>query len=112
MSALRVGIVGCGLIGHKRAVALDADCELVGSFDVSAEATQRLAAEHGGIAAASLEELLALGPDVVVVAVTHDQLTPVGIAVLEAGAHLLVEKPAGLSTDQIAQLKAAADASG
>ncbi|MEH3055241.1 MAG: Gfo/Idh/MocA family oxidoreductase [Patulibacter minatonensis] len=112
MSALKVAIVGCGLIGHKRAVALDADCELIGSYDVSAEATQRLADEHGGIAAGSLDELLALGPDVVVVAVTHDQLTPVGVAVLEAGAHLLVEKPAGLSTNQIAQLKAAAEASG
>ncbi len=113
MSAeLRIGIVGCGLIGHKRAAALDEHCTLVGSFDVSAEATDRLAAQWGGQACRSLEELLALAPDVVIVAATHDQLTPLGVAVLEAGAHLLVEKPAGLSTAQIAQLQAAAEAAG
>lgn len=112
MTDVRIGIVGCGLIGHKRAAALDEGSELVGCFDVSAEATAKLAEQWGGQACDSLEALLALAPDVVVVAVTHDQLTPVSIAALEAGAHVLVEKPAGLSSAQIEALQAAADAAG
>ena len=109
---MRVAIVGCGLIGRKRAEALEADDELVGVFDVAAGPMEALAADFGVPAVPSLDELLALGADVVVVAVTHDQLTPIGVRVLEAGSHLLVEKPAGLSVRQIETLSAAADAAG
>lgn len=107
----RVGVVGCGLIGGKRAAALDGD-ELVGCFDVRPEAAQALAAEHGGAACTTLEELLALSPDVVVVAVTHDQLCDASVAALQAGAHVLVEKPAGISVAQIDRISAAAEAAG
>ena len=40
-------------------------------------------------------------PDVVVVATTHDQLAELAIAALEAGAHVLVEKPAGIGVAQV-----------
>ena len=51
-----------------------------------------------------LDELLALEPDVVIVATTHDQLAPLAERALEAGAHVLVEKPGGLGTAQIERL--------
>ncbi len=41
-SALRVAIVGCGLIGAKRAGALRAQDELVACYDVDEEATRSL----------------------------------------------------------------------
>ena len=44
----------------------------------------------------------------VVVATTHDQLAPLTERALEAGAHVLVEKPAGLGTAQIDRLSAIA----
>jgi predicted dehydrogenase len=109
---LRVAVVGCGLIGHKRAAALGPGDELVASFDVAPEAARALAAEHGGRAAASLEELLAAAPDVVVVAATHDRLAELSIAALEAGAHVLVEKPAGIGSAQVAAVAAAAERAG
>ena len=93
--SLRVAVVGCGLIGHKRAAALGED-ELVASFDVAPEAAQALAAAHGGRAATDLGELLAAAPDVVSVATTHDRRAELSVAALEAGAHVLVEKPAGI----------------
>jgi len=103
---LRVGIVGCGFIGDKRAAALGDD-RLVGCFDTDAAAAQRLAAQHGAQAAGTLDALLALAPDVVVVAVTHDQLAPTAIRVLQGGANVVVEKPAGLG---VADVDAVADA--
>ncbi len=106
---LRVGIVGCGLIGRKRAEALDGDT-LVGCFDVVAQAAAALAADHGGVACPTLGDLLELRPDVIIVAATHDQLAPLSIAALEAGAHVLVEKPAGLSARQIDNVATAARA--
>jgi predicted dehydrogenase len=98
---LRVGIVGCGLIGRKRAEALRSQDELVGCTDLVVEAAESLAADFGGRACGDLGELLDREPQVVVVATTHDQLAPVTEQVLEAGAHVLVEKPAGLGTAQV-----------
>jgi predicted dehydrogenase len=105
----RVGIIGCGLIGRKRADALDGD-ELVGCYDVAPEPAAALAADFDAVACATLDELWALAPDVVVVAVTHDRLAELGVAALEHGAHVLVEKPAGVSVAQIDALAAVARA--
>lgn len=109
---LRVGIAGCGLIGRKRAEALGEGDSVVGCFDVLPDATTALAADHGAVACASLEELIATAPDVVVVAVSHDQLAGLAEGALEAGSHVLVEKPAGLGTVQIERLQAAAERAG
>jgi predicted dehydrogenase len=109
---LRVAIVGCGLIGDKRAAALRPLDEVVGATDPVSERAQALVDKHGGRACASIDELLALEPDVVVVATTHDQLTPMGERALATGAHVLVEKPAGLGTAHIERLTRAARAAG
>jgi predicted dehydrogenase len=109
---LQVVIVGCGLIGRKRAEALRAQDSLIGCTDVVAETAERLAVDFGGRSCTSIEELLALEPQVVIVATSHDQLTPLAEQALEAGAHVLVEKPAGLGTAQIDHLIQAADRSG
>jgi predicted dehydrogenase len=110
--SLAVGVIGCGLIGRKRAEALDGD-RLVGCFDVNADAARALAADFAGAqACATLDELWALAPDVVVVAVTHDQLSGLSVAALEHGAHVLVEKPAAVSVAQVDAIEAAAQAAG
>ena len=109
---MRVAIAGCGLIGRKRAEALGADDELVGCFDVVEQAADALAAHHDARPCRSLDELLALAPDVVVVAATHDRLAELSIASLRAGAHVLVEKPAGLGVAEVDAIAAAADAAG
>jgi predicted dehydrogenase len=109
---LRVGIVGCGLIGAKRARALARADELVGCYDIDATAAGALARRHGGRVCAGVEELLALHPDVVIVATAHDRLAEFAERALTAGAQVLVEKPAGISTAQIDRLIEHARASG
>jgi predicted dehydrogenase len=104
MSRLKVGVVGCGLIGRKRVEALGVDDLLVGCADIDREAATSLVADHGGRACGDLDELLGLEPDVVVVATSHERLMDLGRRVLEGGAHLLVEKPAGLGSAQIRSL--------
>jgi predicted dehydrogenase len=98
---LRAAIVGCGAIGRKRAAALVPADELVACYDLSAQATEGLAGQYGCKACATLEELLDLGPEVVVVATVHDRLAGLAQRALASGAHVLVEKPAGLSVAQI-----------
>jgi predicted dehydrogenase len=104
--ALRVAIVGCGLIGTKRAAALGPQDELVGCCDMVAAAAKSFASDHGTRPRASFEDLLDLRPDVVVVAVSHDSLAGLAERALDAGTHVLVEKPAGLSLAQIERLMA------
>jgi predicted dehydrogenase len=106
---LRIGVVGCGLIGRKRAESLRAQDEIVGAADVADGAAQRFVADFGGRTCADLAQLLELEPDVVIVATPHDQLAPLGAQALEGGAHLLVEKPAGLGTGQVRELAEVAE---
>jgi predicted dehydrogenase len=110
-SPLSVGIAGCGLIGRKRAEALAPEDSVAGCFDVVPDAAAALAADHGAVTCESFEALLDTGPDVVVVAVPHDQLAGLAERALDGGCHVLLEKPAGLGTVQIERLQAAAERS-
>jgi predicted dehydrogenase len=101
VSGLRVAVVGCGLIGAKRAAALAPEDDLIACYDLNAHAAEGLASGYGAAVCATLEELLALDPQVVVVATVHDQLAGTAEQALRAGAHVLVEKPAGVSVAQI-----------
>jgi predicted dehydrogenase len=110
-ACLRVGIIGCGLIGRKRATALGEDT-LVGCFDVQHEAAEKLASDYDAVPCATPEGLFDLSPDVVIVAVTHDCLADLSCAALTSGADVLVEKPAGIGTAQIDRIAAAAERAG
>jgi predicted dehydrogenase len=91
---MKVGVVGCGLIGGKRAAALSGDHRLVATYDLVPQAAKALAGKYGAEAVGSLEELLTK-VDAVVVAATNDQLVPLSLAAVRAGKHVVVEKPAG-----------------
>ena len=101
---LTVGMVGCGRIGAKRADALAPRDALLGCCDLDPAAAGELAQRHGCRACATAEELLSLEPDVVIVATVHDQLAALAEQALMSGSHVLVEKPAGVSTAQIDRL--------
>jgi predicted dehydrogenase len=92
---MRVAIVGCGLIGHKRASAL-ADAKLVATADVSLDRAMKLAATQPSCQASDDWRSVVARSDVdaVFVATTNDALAPVTLAAVEHGKHVLVEKPA------------------
>lgn len=109
--SLRVGIVGCGLVGHKRAAALGRDL-LIACFDIDAHAAEAMTERFGGSACHSLDELLACRLDVVIVALPHDQLAEHARRALDASAHVLVEKPAGAGSADVASIARAAETAG
>ena len=106
-----MGIIGCGAVGTKRADALGHDT-LVGCFDVDPRASSALSRRFGGRACASVDDLLAMEPDVVVVAVTHDALADNACHALRSGAHVLVEKPAGIGVADVDRIAETAEAVG
>ncbi|MGC9985659.1 MAG: Gfo/Idh/MocA family oxidoreductase [Polyangia bacterium] len=109
---MNVGIVGCGLTGRKRAQSLGAG-KLVACSDAVLDRAQAVAAEHGAQAVADWREMVTR-PEVqmVVVATTHDGLAPVTLAAVEAGKHVLVEKPAARRASELAAVIEAARSRG
>src|SRR5262245_29936773 len=111
---MKVGIVGCGLVGQKRARALR-DSSLVACADVVPERAEALARGVPGAPQALVDwRALVDRPDVdvVVVATPHDLLTEVALAAVSAGKHVLVEKPAARRADELDPLIAAAARAG
>jgi predicted dehydrogenase len=105
---MRVAIVGCGLIGQKRARALGAN-RLVAVADIDPARARNLAAQFPGCAADPWPQCVARDDvDLVVVATTNDALVPVTRAAVGHGKHVLVEKPAARNAAELAPLVAAA----
>ena len=100
---MKVAIVGCGLIGRKRAAAL-AGAELAVCCDLVLARAQAL-----GAAATTDWRAAVTAPDVdiVVVATTHDMLAPIASSAVRAGKHVLIEKP---GARRAAELDAVIDA--
>jgi predicted dehydrogenase len=110
---MRIGIVGCGLIGHKRAQAL-AGARLVACADAEPERAQHLAAKFDGCRALrDWRELVDHDAvDIVIVATPHHALAEITLAAIAAGKHVLVEKPAARHAGELPAVIAAAERSG
>jgi UDP-N-acetyl-2-amino-2-deoxyglucuronate dehydrogenase len=92
---LRYGVIGAGVVAplHLEAIAALDDVELVGISALDREAAEALAQGAGCAAFPDHRDLLALQPDVVVICTPHPSHPALTAEALEAGAHVLVEKP-------------------
>ena len=108
-----VAIIGCGLIGNKRAQAIG-QAKLIACADVKVERAQELARRTPGAEAyRDWRRLMDRSDiDVVIVATTNDALAEVTQGAVDAGKHVLVEKPGGRSVRELDSLIAVAQRSG
>ncbi|OQW92849.1 MAG: LmbZ [Thiotrichaceae bacterium IS1] len=102
---MKIGIIGCGLIGKKRANALVGH-QLVACADSSLDRAKQLAQQyfssgclvrgtHPTTATNHWQDVLKQPEiDLVIVATPHNCLAEMTLAALSAGKHVLVEKPA------------------
>lgn len=97
-----VAIVGCGLIGQKRAKALQG-ARLVACADIVPDLAAALARSAPGATATDDWKRAIEQPEVevVIVATTNNSLAEVTIAALERGKSVLVEKPAARSVREL-----------
>jgi predicted dehydrogenase len=107
---MRVAIVGCGLIGRKRLRSLGSNHHLVIAADVLRERAEALATQSPDAIATTDWEEAVRHPDVdaVMVATTNQWLAPVSLAAIQAGKHVLVEKPAARNASELEPLLSAA----
>ena len=106
MAAIRIGVVGTGHFGRFHALKLAARGCLSGLRNVDAARAAAVSAETGA-PVLSEAELIARS-DAVVVAVPTAHHHACGMRVLEAGRHLLVEKPMATSVAEAEALVEAA----
>ncbi len=117
MNRIRVGILGLGRSGYsihcKAFVALSEHYDIVAVADLDAARLAATAVELGVVGYDSIEELAAdENIELIVVSSYNRDHAKNAIAALEAGKHVVCEKPFGLSVAEVDAMIAAATASG
>ncbi len=101
---MRFGIIGAGVIAeyHCNAIEAVADAQLVGVYDKLRQAAQNFATKHDIPAFDSIESLVQQGNcDVVTIATPSGWHLEPCIAAMEAGAHVISEKPLEITIERI-----------
>lgn len=100
---MRIIIAGCGLIGQKRAQFIKPPHQLVGCVDFDIKKAEHLAGKYSGCRAFSHlgEALSAIHAELVIVATPHQSLTELSLLAIQAGKHVLVEKPAARNLQEL-----------
>jgi predicted dehydrogenase len=102
-AAIRWGIVGTGRIAHRFAQSLAhvPDARLAAVWSRRRSPAETFAQQHGVIVAESFDALLQSGIDALYVATMQDSHAHYAVAALEAGIHVLCEKPATVNAAQL-----------
>ena len=100
---MRVGIIGCGRISQVRHLPEYRDnpkAEIAGYFDFSKERAAQLQAIYGGKVYETVDEMLADPTiDAVSVCTSNNTHADITVKALEAGKHVLCEKPMAVSLE-------------
>lgn len=116
MDPLKVAVIGVGGIAHTHMPGWKAspDAEVVAGADISAPALEKWSAQYGiSYTTTDFKEILR-NPDIDIVDICTPNMhhAPIAIAALEAGKHVICEKPLAPTPAEVRQMIAARDKSG
>ncbi|CZT37032.1 Gfo/Idh/MocA family protein [Rhizobium sp. 9140] len=114
---LRVGVLGCGPIAqfaHMESCVKAGNADLYAICDAAPDLLARMAATYEPQRSFADYDAMLADPDLeaVIVATSDAYHVPMSIKALEAGKHVLCEKPIGVSIEEGEALARAVDASG
>lgn len=113
---MKAAIIGCGLIGQKRAksIAQNDAISLAICVDHILEKAESLAKQHPGSVASTdwREAIKRADVDLVIIATLHSSLAEIALGAAQAGKHILVEKPAGRHSSELEPIITAAKKTG
>jgi len=110
---MKVGIIGCGLIGEKRASNL-LDSKLYAVADLDSDKAQSFRRFNEELKIYSewqdllKDELI----DIVIISTPNNYLTPIALEAIKSHKHILLEKPAGTSLEELKTLKELSESTG
>jgi len=116
MAPLKVAVIGVGGIAHTHMPGWQAstDAEVVAGADINPKALEAWSARYGvSHTTTDFKELLS-NPDIDIIDICTPNMhhAPLAIAALEAGKHVICEKPLAPTPGEIRQMIAARDKSG
>jgi predicted dehydrogenase len=102
----RVALIGCGLVGQKRLQNLPAG-SVVMACDQDVQRADCLASQSKGCEYTDSIEKAVQSPkvDVVMIATANASLAPIAIQAIQAGKHVLLEKPGATRVAELEQLE-------
>ena len=114
---VRVGVLGAGQIAqaaHFDSCTKAANAELYAICDVADDLRERMAIVHGAAQTFKDYDAMLADPnvDAVIVATADAFHVPASLRALSAGKHVLCEKPAGVTVEEVRELQAAVERSG
>lgn len=114
---LRVGVLGAGQIAqaaHFEACTKAANADLYAICDVADDLRERMVVTHGAEMSYNDYDRMLADPniDAVIIATADAFHVAASIRALEAGKHVLCEKPIGVTVEECRELKAAVEKSG
>ena len=101
---MRVGVVGVGSMGQNHARVYSEIAELVGVVDADAAVGRKVAERTRTASFGSVKELVKAGAEAVSVAVPTDLHARVAIELIDAGVHVLVEKPLAATVEEATRI--------
>lgn len=113
MEKLKVGVIGCGSIARRRHLLeyeANSNVEIIAVCDVVPERAEEMATQYNAKAFVDYKDLLATeGLDAVSVCLPNYLHAPVSIDALNAGYHVLCEKPMAISKEEAEKMIEAAE---
>jgi len=111
---IKVGVAGAGVMGrnHARVLADTREFELTHVFDADAVTAEGVAAAYDATGVSTVEAFVEAGLEAAVVATPNRTHADLGVALLERGVHVLVEKPIAHTVADARRLIDAAQANG
>lgn len=112
MQTLKIGVAGAGVMGrnHARVLTDIRDVELTHVFDPDAVVAEGVAEAYGAAPVTTAEAFANAGLDAAVIATPNRTHADLGVALLERGVHVLVEKPIAATVEDAQRLIDAAKA--
>jgi len=92
---IKTGVIGCGKVGdfHARSFARLKESEFTAVYSRNFDRARAFAEKYGVKATRSIEEMAVMGVEAVSICTPHPNHAGPAVAALEAGMHVLVEKP-------------------
>src|SRR5712691_6729725 len=109
----RVALIGCGLVGQKRLNNLPPGSVTM-ACDLNLERASRLASQSKGCEFTDSVEKAVRSPnvDAVMIATINASLAPIACQAVQAGKHVLVEKPGAIRVKELEKLETLASQHG
>lgn len=108
MHKMKVGVIGCGSIARKRHLIeywANKSAEITAVCDIDETRANDMAEKYGAKAFTCFEDLLKLEEiDAINICLPNDLHAPVSIAALNAGKHVLCEKPMATSLEEAEEM--------